>query len=213
MFGVFLLLAIVGELAAMVYFAYALPALYRAQPLGKRRFAGFIASTIAISPVAAGMLTIFFLVARVVSEGFAFQFSEWTGFVLSVLGLTWIGSLMCAGIQREFFQDGAAARPPIWAALTATIIVAVPSAILILAGGGAEELILIFLFLAVLTWHAIVMSGTLNRASALRAIRLGKAGRCVKCFYDIRGIVGDVCPECGEAIRKSHLSQRIEADE
>ena len=52
MFGVFLLLAIVGELAALVYFAYALPALHRAQPLGKRRYAGFIASTIAIPPVA-----------------------------------------------------------------------------------------------------------------------------------------------------------------
>lgn len=200
MFGVFLLLAIVGELAALVYFAYALPALHRAQPLGKRRYAGFIASTFAIPPVAAGMLTIFFLIASVVSEGFAFQVSDWTGFTLSVLGLTWIGSLMCAGIQREFFQDGAAAKPPIWAALVATIIFAFPSAILIYA--GAEELIPIFLFIAVLTWHAIVMSGTLNRASSLRAIRLGKAGRCVKCFYDVRGIVGDVCPECGEAIRK-----------
>ncbi len=201
MFGVFLLLAIVGELAALVYFAYALPALHRAQPLGKRRYAGFIASTIAIPPVAAGMLTIFFLVAQVVSEGFAFQVSDWTGFVLSVLGLTWIGSLMCAGIQREFFNDGAAARPPVWAAVVATIIFGVPSAILIFAGAGAEELTLIFLFIGVLTWHAIVMSGTLNRASSLRAIRLGKAGRCVKCFYDVRGIVGDVCPECGETIR------------
>ncbi len=36
-----------------------------------------------------------------------------------------------------------------------------------------------------------------------RPIERPKAGTCIECGYDLKGLRGDVCPECGGAIRST----------
>ncbi len=195
MFGIFLAITVLGELAVLIYFFYALPALWRSQPLGKRRVAGFIASTLAIPPIGGAVLAALFLLADIVSKEFGMQASDYLEILLSSLILIWIGSTMCAGVLREYFRDRGITKPPLIAAGWSTIIVGGPGAMVI--GSDFEWLLGLILILAAVTWHAITSSGVLKRASVLRANRLRDARLCVMCRYDLRGIAGDVCPECG----------------
>lgn len=48
-----------------------------------------------------------------------------------------------------------------------------------------------------------------------RRCRLENAGVCAKCGYDLRGLSGSVCPECGQSIRidTAQLSSRQKENE
>jgi len=51
-------------------------------------------------------------------------------------------------------------------------------------------------------WHA-VMAGTLLHWAIHERIRVCRIGRC-RCGYDLRGLLSEVCPECGRPVESEN---------
>jgi len=59
--------------------------------------------------------------------------------------------------------------------------------------------------------YAGVWSLTLWTPGAIRAWRRVRRGRCGACGYDVKGIAGGVCPECGSGVEGRKRSEMVKA--
>lgn len=112
------------------------------------------------------------------------DWEQWWGTLVSSVCLFLLGLLACVALGGREDIDGALERPLRWAATAVGVLALL--AVMVLVGPG---------------WRggAMLAAAVSLNLAALNVRYPGSPGpmTCSYCGYDLTGIVGDVCPECG----------------
>jgi len=105
---------------------------------------------------------------------------------------------------------GAAATVTLWipvAALSVLLLIYNPR--MVAHEGVVLMLVILLLCMAIVVWHVVFWR--LMQAWDADNPALAGQGSCIECGYSLRGLHGEVCPECGHTIRAGSASARSDA--
>lgn len=191
--------AIGGALALAAGIAHLLIAVSVANV--RRRRTGTGAALVALGALPVGLAIGFgamtFGVLLVWAGSPVMAYSTW--YLAHALGVlsAWIGSLLFGAGMTIALDEPAAMRPPLIGATIATAILAVPPITMALGSSVAHEIPHIAMLVAVVLWHGAVAIGEQAVAMKVRRRMDESARQCFECGYDIQGMLGGRCPECG----------------